>query len=225
VQPGEDADHGRGVVRAGLGLHVVPTVVPELVAGVGPADDGAGEHVGVGPPAAEPVVEPLHATDEAAVGLVRHDGRAAVVHPHGEPVAVPDHVAQPQRVAPEDVVRLRPRQRQQLVRRGGAAGAAEDLLRAAVGGEVVGVGGEEEGGAGDVLEVVPLAHVQHPAGAPVHVAAVAVPAQARAQVVLRLRLVLLQHRTVLGRLRVALQQQLTDHAKLKRQTIVNIQTI
>ena len=117
VEPGEDADHGRGVVRAGLGLHVVPAVVPELVPGVGPADDGAGEDVGVGPPPAEPVVEPLHAADEAAVGLVRDDGGAAVVHADRVPAAVADHVAEPQRVAAQDVVRLRARQGQQLGRR------------------------------------------------------------------------------------------------------------
>jgi hypothetical protein len=209
VQPGEDGDHWRGVVGAGLGLHVVLALVPELVPAVGPADDGAGEHVGVGAAAAEPVVEALHAADEAAVGLVRDDGGAAVVHADRVPAAVADHVAEPQRVAAQDVVGLRARQGQQVGRRGGGArGAAEE---AAV--EVARVGGEEEGGAGDVLEVVPLAHVQHPAGAPLHVVAAvaAVPAQARAQVVLRLRLVLLQHRAVLLGSRVALQQQLFDH--------------
>jgi hypothetical protein len=214
VEPGEDADHGRRVVRAGLGLHVVPAVVPELVPAVWPADDGAGEHVGVGPSPAEPVVEPLHAADEAAVGLVRDDGGAAVVHAYRVPAAVADHVAEPQRVAAQDVVRLRPRQGQQLVRRRRAARAAEEPRGGGAGGEVAGVGGEEEGGAGDVLEVVPLAHVEHPAGAPLHVVAAvaAVEAQARAQVVLRLRLVLLQHRPVRQGLLVALQQQLLlDH--------------
>ena len=77
-------------------------------------------------------------------------------------------------------------------------------------GEVAGVGGEEEGYTGDVLEVVPLPHIQHPAGAPLCVvtAVAAIAAQARAQVVLRLRLVLLQHRAVLQGSRIALQQQL-----------------
>ena len=68
------------------------------------------------------------------------------------------------------------RQRQQVGRRGvGARGEAEEALATATGGggvgvgEVVGVDGEEEGGAGAVLEVVPLLHVQHPARAPLHV--------------------------------------------------------
>ncbi|BAS84825.1 Os03g0432277 [Oryza sativa Japonica Group] len=47
---GEDADHGRRVVRAGLRLHVRVAVVDEHVVAVGPADDSVDEVVRLPPP-------------------------------------------------------------------------------------------------------------------------------------------------------------------------------
>jgi hypothetical protein len=197
VEHGEHADHGRGVVRARLRLHVVVAVVPEPVAAVGPADDGADHDVGVGSPAQVPVVEPLRAPDELLAVLVRHDGRGAVVHPRREPRAVPDQVAHPARVAAQHVVHLRPGEREHLARGGGGGcGGAGDLGPG--GGEVPGVGGEEERRAGHVLHVVPLPDVEHPARAALRVGAV-VLAQARAHVVLRLGTVLLQRLPVVRR--------------------------
>jgi len=193
----EDANHGRGVVRARLRLHVVAAPVAEPIAVVRPADDGADDHVRVGPRTAEPVVVPLHAADEPAVGAVRHDGRAPVVHPPREPLAVPDQVAHAGRVAAEDVVCLSTRQLQQLAGAHRPVGALDHGSSGGGGGEVAGVDGEEEGGVGDVLHVVPLPDVEHAAGRAVHVAGGAVLAEARAEVVLRLGLVLLQRRAVL----------------------------
>jgi hypothetical protein len=209
VEHGEHADHGRGVVGAGLGLHVVLAVVAEAVAAVGSADDGADHDVGVGPPAHVPVVEPLRAADEVLAVLVRHDGRGAVVHPRREPRAVPDQVAHPARVAAQHVVHLRPGEREHLARGRGGAG---DLLGRPGGGEVAGVGGEEERRAGHVLHVVPLPDVEHPARAALRVGvgrAVVVLAQARAHVVLRLGAVLLQRLPVVRRV-LPPQQQLEN---------------
>jgi hypothetical protein len=217
VEHGEHADHGRGVVGAGLRLHVVLAVVAEAVAAVGSADDGADHDVGVGPPAHVPVVEPLRAADEVLAVLVRHDGRGAVVHPRREPRAVPDQVAHPARVAAQHVVHLRPGEREHLARGGGRGrSGAGDLLGRPGGGEVAGVGGEEERRAGHVLHVVPLPDVEHPARAALRVGvgrAVVVLAQARAHVVLRLGAVLLQRLPVVRRVLPPQQQLKTERTR------------
>jgi hypothetical protein len=163
MQVHKDANHGRGVVRARLRLLVVGAPVHEPVAVVRPADDGADHDDGVRPGAAVPAVVPLHAADEPAVGAVRHDGGRTVVHPPREQPAVPDHVAHAVGVGAEDVVRQRPRQRQQLVGARRPVGALQRRV-GGLGGEVAGVDGEGEGGVGDVLHVVPLPDVEHAAG-------------------------------------------------------------
>ncbi|WVZ73743.1 hypothetical protein U9M48_022021 [Paspalum notatum var. saurae] len=208
VQLREHANHRGRVVRAGLRLHVVLPVVPEPVPPVRPSDDRADEHVGVGAPAAEPVVEPLRAADELLAVLVRHDGGGAVVHPVGVLGAVADEVADAPGVGAQHVVHLRPGEREHLL--GGHGGAARARHGADAGlGQVVGVGGEQERGAGHVLHVVPLPDVEHPAGAALHVgvrAAVHVPAQARAHVPLCLLPVLLQRAPVARRVLPSQQQ-------------------
>ncbi|BAS77010.1 Os02g0151350, partial [Oryza sativa Japonica Group] len=194
-EPGEDADHGRRVVRAGLRLHVRAAVVGEHVVAVGPADDGADEVVRVLRRRAVPRVEPLEAPDEVAVARVRRARRRAVVHPPRVRLAVPDEVARRHRVRPQYVIRLRPRELQHLagVRRrrsglvGGGVGVRAEEGEGEVG-EDVGVDGEEEGGVGDVLEVVPRADEEEArrSAAGVVGGAAGVAAHAGAHVVLRL---------------------------------------
>lgn len=118
------------------------------------------------------------------------------MHPPRELPAVPDHVTHADGVGTEHIVRLCPRQCCHLV--GGGRGGRAMELGGGGGDEVAGVDGEEECGVGDVLHVVPLPGVEHAAGRAVHVVAdVAVLAQARAEVVLRLGFVPLQGRLVL----------------------------
>uniref|UniRef100_A0A0A9HNL2 Uncharacterized protein n=1 Tax=Arundo donax TaxID=35708 RepID=A0A0A9HNL2_ARUDO len=154
------------------------------------------------------MVEPLRAPDELLAALVRHDGRGAVVHPVGVLGAVPDQVADAPGVGAQHVIHLRPGECEHLAGGDGLAAGARHGLDAGLG-QVVGVGGEQERGVGHVLHVVPLPYVEHPAGAALHVrvrAADHVPAQARAHVVLRLRLVLFQRAPVVRRVLPSQQQ-------------------
>lgn len=202
---GEDPDHGRRVVRAGLGLHVRAALVVEDVLAVGPADDGADEVVWVLPPRAVPRVEPLQAADEVPVVTVRRARRRAVVHLPRVRRAVPDQVAGAHRIRAQDVVGLGLGERQHLAGVAGGGGLAVVVARAAAaeglveGGEDVGVDGEEEGRAGGVLEVVPGADEEQPrrGAAGVVLRAAGVPVHARAHVVLRLGPQLLHHRHLL----------------------------
>ena len=150
-----DGDGG----RLGL-LEILPGIVVVVVP-VGPSDDGADEHVGVGRALAE-VVEAALAGDLAGAALDGRHRRAAVVDLRREPRPVADHVAHPPGVGAEDVVHLRPREREELRR----AAAPERGAR-----QVVGVRGGDERRRRDVLHVVPRLHPEHAAGAPLGVAA------------------------------------------------------
>jgi hypothetical protein len=155
---GKTADERRVDIGRRLGPRVVGTVVRVRVALVGPADDGASEHVGVGGAGVVVALEPLLASDARRVAAHRRQGRAAVVDPPRPPRAVVHHIQHAQRVVAEDVVHLSlgelPERRGRDAEAG--AGALGD-------GHVLGVGGEQEARGGDVLQVGVARLVHQPA--------------------------------------------------------------
>lgn len=204
MQLGEHAHQRRGVVRACLRLHVIPPLISELVPGVRAADESPGDHVGVGASPAVPVVVALHAPDEAFAPFVGHDRGPPVVHPHGVLAAVPHQVADAHGIVAENVVDLRRGELHQFLGPDSPGRASEYVPACFL--QVVRVRDEEEGGARDVLHVVPLADEEHATGRAVQVGAV-VLAEASADVVLPLRFVLLQYMS-LRRRKISYRQKL-----------------
>jgi hypothetical protein len=189
-QSSEHAHQRRIVVGGGFRLLVVVPFVGEVVVLVRPADGGADEQVRVAAPAVVPAVVAGLAAHEGGVSLDGHDGRAAVVRLPRVRRAVANHVARRPRVAPQDVVHLRPGEREELRRLRRRPGRA--LRRLPRRGEVVAVRRQQERRAGDELHVVPALVVDHAAGCAPDVVG-AGPAEAGAREEVRLLLVPPQH--------------------------------
>lgn len=178
------SDHQRRVISTRLRLHVIPSRVAELVCVVGASYQCSDQHVRVLTPAAVPLVVSLGAADERLVRLVRDTGSGPVVHSRRVPRSMTDQVADPGRVGAQDVVHLGLGEGQEVSRAQGTPWAVQALVG---GGEVVGVDGEKEDGARDVLHVVPVADEEEAGGRAVDVGAVlAVHVETGAQVVLSL---------------------------------------
>ncbi|WVZ85779.1 hypothetical protein U9M48_032656, partial [Paspalum notatum var. saurae] len=146
---GEAADEGRGSVCRRLRPRVVGAVVRERVVLVGPADDGAGVHVGVGAAGVEEALEALLAADVCRVAGHRRQGRRPVVDPLRPPRAEVHHVGHALGVDAQDVVHLLLGESPEGLGGDGEALAGEGV---AGDGHVLGVGGEQEAGRGDVLQ-------------------------------------------------------------------------
>lgn len=107
IQSRKHSNQRGSVVSASLSLHEIPPPIGELVVAAGPTDDRPDDHVGVGAPAAVPVVVPLGAPHEGLGVPVGLHGRAAVVHPLGVVPPVPDQVAEAHGIGAQDVAHLR----------------------------------------------------------------------------------------------------------------------
>lgn len=104
-KPCQHPDNGRDGVGRRLALHVIPPRVVVMVVGVGPSDDGAVDHIGVGSRTVEVVVS-LAAGDLPWVVVDGRQRRATVVRLQRVPVPVPNHVAHSHGVLAEEVVHL-----------------------------------------------------------------------------------------------------------------------
>jgi hypothetical protein len=161
---GERAD-GEGVdVGAGLGVGGVGALVHELVVLVGPAHDGAGELVRVGPVGREPLPEAQPAVD--VVPGREHGGGGPPVVRLGRRVGAEAHdVGAPARVGAQQVVHLLLGELPEALGPDGLVPAQHGLARAQ---QQVAVDDEEEGRAGHVLCVGAVAEVDHAAGGDEH---------------------------------------------------------
>jgi hypothetical protein len=184
---GERAD-GEGVdVGAGLGVGGVAALVHEAVVLVGPADDGAGELVGVGLVGRHPVPEAEAAVDVRAGG--QHGGGcAAVVRLRGRVGAEAHDVGAVPRVGAQQVVHLLPRELVQPGRGQRLVPAQHRLPRPQ---QQVRVHHQQERRAGHVLRVGAVAEVDHAARGDEHLVERRVR-QHRAHEVVRLRLEVLR---------------------------------
>jgi len=156
---GERADCERVDVGAWLGVGGVAALVHEAVVLVGPADDGAGELVGVGPVGRHPLPEAEPAVDVGA-GWQHGRRRPAVVRLRGRVGAEAHDVGAVPRVGAQQVVHLLPRELPQPRRRHGLVPAHHRLPRPQ---QQVGVDHEQERRARHVLRVGAVPEVDHAA--------------------------------------------------------------